>query len=146
MLYAGRARNGVLDEARCVDDPHDKARVNAFFRTEYQQLGCADARIARQNGFVEIRAQLSVQYVSGLEGMFRAVNVRGAAFSLSDKATRSDMFESDVQIVWAIRGIDVRGNKIAKVGELHNRSFVTPAPAAESARLRDRGKLRLPRQ
>lgn len=140
MLYTRRACDGVLDEARCVDDPHDKARVNAFFRTEYQQLRRADARIARQNGFVEIWTQLSVQHVSGLEGVFRTVNVRGAAFSLSDEAARSNVFEPDVQIVWAVRGIDVRRNKIAKVRESHGRlvGYANPRSAVSAvARLRE---------
>ena len=140
MLYARRARNGMLKEARRVDDPHEKAWVNVFFRTEYQQLRRADTHITHQNGLVQIWTQLSVQHVSGLEGVFRTVNVRCAAFSLSDEATRSDMFEPDVQIVWAVRGIDVRRNKIAKVRESHGRlvGYANPRSAVSAvARLRE---------
>ena len=68
MLDTCGSRNGKLKKAWGMDNHREKSWVYARFRPEYQQFRRANAGFISEYGFIKIRTEFSVQYITGFEG------------------------------------------------------------------------------
>jgi hypothetical protein len=116
MLRARRARYGMTHEVRGVYDTNNKARIDPSLWPEHQQFGRANAGVFGKNRLIEVRAQLAIEHITGLESVLGALDVASPSLAAPDKATWRDVFQPYIDLIWSIRRVNLGADKITKVG------------------------------